>query len=174
VTQKVYDGWRARQGLPRRDVKLIEDREVQSIYETNYWLPPRCDLLARQLDLVQFDTAVNMGPGRAMRFLQAAVGCDVDGDFGPQTERAAAACDPGTAIAAYCDARCDAREAYYRRLAENKPELKVFLKGWMNRVNALRKEVGLPGYEAAVPRDFGDVGYVARIPDIGEDPAYDL
>jgi lysozyme family protein len=170
VTQQVYDQWRTRQGLPRRDVKFIQDREVHSIYQADYWLPPRCDLLRRRLNLVQFDTAVNMGVGRAVRFLQAAVDCDVDGNFGPQTERAAAACDLGTAMAAYCDAR----EAYYQRLAEKRPELRVFLKGWMNRLNALRKEVGLPGSKAAVPRDFGDVGYIARIPDIGEDPAYDL
>lgn len=105
-----------------------------------------------------------------MRFLQGAVGCGVDGDFGSQTERAVAACDPGAAIGAYCNAR----EAFYRGLAEKKPKQKVFLKGWMNRLNALRKEVGLPGYEAAVPLAFGDTGYIAKVPDLGEDPDYDL
>jgi len=44
----------------------------------------------------------------------------------------------------------------------------------MNRLNALRKEVGLPGYEAAVALDFGDAGYIAKIPDLGADPAYDF
>jgi len=90
VTQKVYDGWRARQGLPAQDVKLIADAEVHAIYASDYWLPPRCDVLDTPLDTVQFDTAVNMGVGRAIRFLQASVGCDVDGDFGAGTERAVA------------------------------------------------------------------------------------
>jgi lysozyme family protein len=170
VTQAVYDAWRAAQGLAPRHVKLIEDTEVTAIYETGYWMPPRCDLLRRQLDLVQFDTAVNMGVGRAVRFLQAAVGCQVDGAFGPWTTRRAAECDLWTAIAAYCDAR----EAYYRRLAERRPELEVFLRGWLNRLNALRAEVGLPGFEATVPLDFGDTGHVARIPDLGVDPRYDI
>lgn len=76
VTQKVYDRWRARQGLAPRDVKFIDEAEVHAIYETDYWLPPRCDLLSRPLDLVQFDTAVNMGVGRAVRLLQQCVGCD--------------------------------------------------------------------------------------------------
>ena len=67
VTQKVYDAWRRRQGLPQRDVKMIEHNEVLAIYEGGYWIPPRCDLLERQLDLVQFDTAVNMGIGRAVK-----------------------------------------------------------------------------------------------------------
>jgi lysozyme family protein len=170
VTQKTYDQWLARQGLPSRHVKLIEDDEVKRIYESDYWAPPRCDLLQRQLDLVQFDTAVNMGVSRAVRFLQTALGCAADGDFGPRTERAASACDLGATVIVYCDER----EAFYRRLAERKPQLGVFLKGWLNRLNALRKEVGLPGYEAVVPLDFGDAGYVAKVPDLGMDPEYDL
>lgn len=71
-------------------------------------------------------------------------------------------------------AYCDARESYYRRLAEQKPKLAVFLKGWLNRLNALRNEVGLRGFEAAIPLDFGDAGYIAKIPDVGEDRDYDL
>ncbi len=170
VTQRVYDDWRGKKGLARRTVKQIEDAEVHAIYESGYWLPPRCDILQRQLDVVQFDTAVNMGVGRAVRFLQEAVGCAVDGGFGPNTERAVAGCDLGGAIIAYCDAR----EAYYHRLAERNPKLKVFLKGWMNRINALRKEVGLPGFEAVTPLDFGDAGYIAKVPDLGVNPDYDI
>ena len=169
VTQKVYDDWRARKGLPMRGVQLIDEDEVHSIYGSNYWLPPRCDLLDTPLDLVQFDTAVNMGVGRAVRFLQASVGCGVDGDFGPGTERAVMNCDVGTVLAAYCDRR----EKFYRDLAQKNPKFGVFLKGWMNRLDALRKEIGLPGYEAAVPLDFGDTGFIARIPDIGENPEFD-
>jgi lysozyme family protein len=169
VTQKVYDDWRARKGLPMRGVQLIDEDEVHSIYGSNYWLPPRCDLLDTPLDLVQFDTAVNMGVGRAVRFLQASVGCGVDGDFGPGTERAVMNCDVGTVLAAYCNRR----EKFYRDLAQKNPKFGVFFKGWMNRLDALRKEIGLPGYEAAVPLDFGDTGFIARIPDIGENPEFD-
>jgi lysozyme family protein len=170
VTQRVYDGWRDAQGRARRDVKLIEDAEVHAIYEGNYWMPPRCNVLPQPLDLVQFDTAVNMGVGRAIRFVQAATGCAVDGAFGSGTEKAVAACDAGSTVAAYCNAR----EAYYRGLAERKPELAVFLKGWLNRLNALRSEVGLPGFEAVVQLDFGAPGYVAKVPDLGEDSSYDF
>jgi len=166
VTQKVYDGWRTRQGQIPRDVKLIGDSEVDSIYASDYWVPPRCDLLETPLDLMQFDTAVNMGVGRAVRFLQASVGCKVDGDFGPGTEGAVAQCDPGKVLGAYCDRR----EAFYRNLAQNNPKLAVFLKGWLNRLNALRREVGLPGFESVEPIDFGDAGYIARVPDISADP----
>lgn len=169
VTQKVYDGWRSRQGQAPRDVKDIDDGEVIAIYRGDYWVPPRCDLLHSPLDLVQFDTAVNMGVGRAVRFLQATVGCEADGDFGPGTERAVANCDLGQTVAAYCRRR----EDFYRGLVAKKPKLGVFLKGWLNRLNALRKEAGLPGFEAAVPLDFGDANYIAKVPDLGEDPALD-
>jgi lysozyme family protein len=165
VTQKVYDDWRARQDLPPRHVKSIEDAEVQAIYEIGYWVPPRCDLLHRQLDLVQFDTAVNMGVKRAIRMLQGAAGCKVDGDFGPITARTVGACDLGATIATYCDAR----EFFYRDLADRRPELQVFLKGWLNRLNALRSEVGLPGYEARAMPDFGDTAYIARVPEFDDE-----
>ena len=166
VTQKVYDAWCGRQGLAPQDVKLINDADVHSIYGSDYWLPPRCDLLEPPLDLVQFDTAVNMGVGRAVRFLQASAGAGVDGDFGPGTERAVAQSDAGTLLGAYCDRR----EEFYRALVRKNAKFGVFLKGWMNRLNALRKEVGLPGFEGATQLDFGDTGYIARVPDIGEDP----
>jgi len=170
VTQKVYDAWRARQGQPAQDVKQISDAEVHAIYASDYWLPPRCDMLVTPLDLVQFDTAVNMGVGRAVRFLQACAGCSVDGDFGPGTEKAVAGCDQGSLVADYCNRR----EAFYRGIVERKPSQAVFLKGWMNRLNSLRKEAGLPGFESARDLfDFGDAPYIARVPDIGEDPSYD-
>lgn len=169
VTQKVYDQWRKQRGAAVRSVKFIDNDEVGAIYQANYWMPPRCDLLESQLDLVQFDTAVNMGVGRAVRFLQQTVGCSVDGSFGPTTVKAVASCDAGQAIAKYCDVR----ERFYRNLAQSKPTLKVFLKGWLNRLNALRHEVGLPGFEAAPVLDFGETGHIAKVPDIGEDPAFD-
>src|SRR5689334_3631264 len=118
VTQHVYDDWRARQGKTARDVKLLEDSELEAIYESGYWLPPRCDLLGGPLDLVHFDTAVNSGPKRAVRFLQQVLGCDVDGDFGQKTKDAADACDVAAAVKEYCDAR----EAFYRGIVAKKPD----------------------------------------------------
>jgi lysozyme family protein len=170
VTQKVYDAWRERQGQPAQDVKQIADSEVHAIYAGDYWTPAHCDLIGDPLDVVQFDTAVNMGVGRAVRFLQASVGCAVDGDFGPGTERAVAGCDVGSTVAAYCQKR----EDFYRAIVAKTPDRAVFLKGWLNRLNALRRQVGLPGFESVEEKlDFGDAGYIAKIPDVGEDPSID-
>jgi lysozyme family protein len=162
VTQKTYSAWRSRRGLPAADVKNITNEEVQAIYEQDYWLPPRCDLLQRKLDLVQFDTAVNMGPGRSVRILQTTLGCTSDGNFGSTTQQLAASCDAASTVASYCTAR----EGFYRSLAQKNPKLSKFLKGWLNRLDALRAEVGVPGFVAARGDiDFGDTGYIAKVPE---------
>ena len=162
VTQKVYDTWRRDQGQPARSVRQLEDSEMHAIYEAGYWSPSRCALLQQPLDMVQFDTAVNMGVGRAVRFLQGAVGAKPDGNFGPGTEQCVADCDQGEALVKYCNDR----EAFYRDLVAAKPQMGVFFKGWMNRLNSLRKAVGLPGFESASDEvDLGDAGYMARVPD---------
>jgi lysozyme family protein len=74
VTQNVYNAWRADQRSPQQDVKQINDQEVAAIYYHRYWQPSKCDELRRKLDLAAFDTAVNMGPNRAIKVLQGA--CD--------------------------------------------------------------------------------------------------
>ncbi|MDX0852716.1 secretion activating protein [Sinorhizobium medicae] len=164
ITQKVYNVWRRGLGHPSRDVKQIGDGEVQAIYDGNYWTPGGCDLLRRKLDLAQFDTAVNMGTGRAIRILQEAVDTRVDGQFGPTTKRACDACDLGTTLIHYTQIR----EGLYRRFAQARGQSK-FLRGWMNRLNDLRREIGLPGFER-IPQepDFGDMPYIAHIPDLPE------
>lgn len=170
VTQRVYDGWRSQQGLDARDVRQLDDHEMDSLYESGYWMPPKCHLLVTPLDLVQFDTAVNMGPGRAGRFLQTAVGATPDGNLGPGTQQCVTNCDADTALIAYRNTR----EAFYKRLVARDPTQQVFMKGWMNRLNALRKHIGLPGFESAGDEvDYGDASYMARVPDIGEDSSAD-
>jgi lysozyme family protein len=165
VTQAVYDAWRRQLGQPERTVRQIETAEVDAIYERNYWTAARCPQLPEPLDLVQFDTAVNMGEGRAVRFMQQAVGVNADGSFGPATAAAAARADLGATLVRYCEVR----EGFYRAIVDRKPSQSVFLKGWMNRLNSLRKAAGLPGYESASDEvDLGGAPYMARVPDIEE------
>jgi len=88
--------------------------------------------------------------------------------------RVAARLPAGMGLWLCAAAYCDAREAYYRRLALTRPNLGVFLKGWLNRLNALRGETGFVTLKSAQAIDFGDTGYVAKVPDLGEDPDYDI
>ncbi len=163
VTQKVYDAWRSGQGLSAgADVKNISDAEVSAIYKRDYWNKTLCNVLRSNIDLVQFDTAVNMGPVRAVKILQQAVGAGADGNFGPETQKACDACNPPDAVERYCSIR----EALYRRFAEA-PGQDRFLAGWLNRLKALRGQAGAPGFSRARGKiDFGDTGHVERVPDI--------
>jgi lysozyme family protein len=163
VTQATYDAWRTEQGKSRQDVATITEDEVQTIYRENYWRVAACERLRSALDLVQFDTAVNMGPRRAVRILQSAVGTTVDGVFGPLTQAACDACTLPDAITRYCDIR----EGIYRRLAQ-RPGQNVFLRGWLNRLDDLRGTAGVPGYS---PSRSAPTEIPARVADLGPDDA---
>jgi lysozyme family protein len=170
ITQRVYDAARAAQGMPVQDVRQIGDAEVMAIYRDGYWQPPRCDLLTPHLDLVQFDTAVNMGVKRAVAFLQGCVGCAPDGSFGDHTVQAVQQSSPAAVVASYCATR----EQFYRTLAAQKPDQAVFLQGWLNRLDALRAAAAVPGFPVTRGGvDFGDSDHIAKVPDIGEDPSVD-
>jgi lysozyme family protein len=122
---------------------------------------PQCDALRRKLDLAAFDTAVNMGPNRAIKVLQQAVGCDADGAFGDKTKAACDSCDLGEAMINYCDIR----EGIYRTLARRLGQDK-FLKGWLNRLNALRRELGLPDFEGTIEPEPDPATPAPNIPDL--------
>lgn len=158
VTQATYDAWRQGHALFKRDVALIEQNELDAIYHNNYWRVAHCEQLRAALGLVQFDTAVNMGPGRAVRILQTAVGTAVDGAFGPMTRAACDSCTLPDTATRYCDIR----EGIYRRLAR-RPGLHVFLNGWLNRLDDLRGAAGIPGFSR--PRSAPSV-IARRIPDL--------
>jgi len=166
VTQRVYDDWRMAQGLPAADVAGISDRELGAIYQKSYWERAFCAPLPAHLNLVQFDTAVNMGPVRAVKMLQQVVGANADGAFGPATRQACDACSPPDAVARYCTIR----EGLYRHFAEA-PGQDRFLSGWLNRLNDLRVEAGVPGFtrkrDGGV--DFGETGHIERVPDLAPD-----
>lgn len=141
VTQRVYDHYRNGLGIPPRDVKGITPVEVQSIYEYSYWLPARCDVLVAdgkpKLATVHFDTAVNSGVGRAVKFLQRALELDADGIWGPDTARAAAQCNEAEVVPVYLDIRTN----FYHDIVNADATQGKFLTGWLKRVEQLRAAV---------------------------------
>jgi lysozyme family protein len=101
-----------------------------------------------------FDTGVLMGVRRAAQFLQASLGHTVDGKITSKTLTAANAAD----LVALTKKILDRREARLKAIVQAKPSQKVFLKGWMNRLNDLRKTVGLSVPEAAAFEDTESLG----------------
>ena len=147
VTQRAYDA--SRPGKPSRDVWDITPLEVIRIYRKGYWEAVQGDTLCEaspHLALAVFDCAVNSGPGRAIRQLQTALGVTADGQFGSKTEEAlllAAAKGYGRVVRVLLAAR----EVFFRRIVVGDPSQARFLKGWLNRVNALRVACGIPEEE---------------------------
>lgn len=125
VTHKVYDGWRARQGLAPRDVREIEDAEISAIYAENYWDPIRGDDLPAGVDVAVYDFAVNSGPSRAVRELQACLGVPVDGHIGEITLDAARNAESVPLVLDYMDRR--------RRFCRSLRNYPSFKNGWETR-----------------------------------------
>ena len=127
ITQRVYDGFRKSPPAPARSVEHITDEELHAIYLRNYWLKAGCDKLQPLSAMVGFDIAVNHGPGRLKQFL-ARVEATADDEVLDDLELARRL--------------IDLRVNFYYDLVKRKPEMKVFLKGWLNRTRNLKQAIG--------------------------------
>jgi lysozyme family protein len=139
IIQTEYDAYRQHKGLPTQSVKSITHAEAAEIYTNNYWIPLKCPNMTPPLDLVMFDTGVNMGVRTAVRFLQTCLHVTVDGDFGPKTQAALDARKSN--IKPLVSAYLAARETRYHEIVAAHPKLGKFIKGWLNRLNDLRNHV---------------------------------
>jgi len=59
----------SKRAYPMLDIKDLTREEAKDIYRSSYWERAGCGDLLWPLNLVVFDTAVNMGVGRARDFL---------------------------------------------------------------------------------------------------------
>jgi lysozyme family protein len=115
VTKAVYDAYRTKKGLTIQSVKLLSDSELYDIYKNQYWTAAGCDKITNvRLAASVFDMAVNSGVARAKKYL---------------------------ALTSDYKKFNDNRSAYFEKIAKVNPKLQVFLKGWNNRINDLRKYV---------------------------------
>lgn len=135
ITHKNYDAYRIAKLLPTRDVKFIEDAEVMEIYSEMYWKPSQADLMILPLAIVHFDTAVLFGVSGAVQFLQEALGVGVDGIFGPQTKSGMGAKNNRETALSIIEGRI----AYHHNRVNENHSQEVFLQGWLNRANDLKK-----------------------------------
>ena len=101
---------------PGLDIQNLTEEQAKAIYRKVYWEDSGCDRLQWPMNLIQLDTATNMGVGRAKQFLA-------------QTQ------DPED----YLWLRLD----WYRQIVRNRPASGKFLPGWLLRMVLLRKAAGL-------------------------------
>lgn len=118
--------------IDRDDIKKLTVKDASKVYRPKYWLAAECDQLPAGLDLLIFDTAVNMGPARARRYLQTAAGVDVDGIIGPQTLKAIGAAGPRRIIYAV--------ELLRKNFYWASPNFDVFGRGWLRRLSEVTSQ----------------------------------
>ena len=130
------------QGLVNHnDITLLTKSEANRIYEANYWVPSRANMMDWGLCLVHYDCAVNCGVGGAAKQLQRALNnigkkVSIDGVIGPLSLAAVSEVQQDKLIACYIDVRVE----FYHGLVAKNPSQGVFLKGWLNRLEMMRRE----------------------------------
>jgi len=143
ITQKVFDEFRSRLGLPSLPVKDISAIDVGRIYRDAYWDKAKCWACPEPLDLVVFDSSVNHGVSRAVKWLQTALGMDsIDGVIGPKTlesiKEDTKDSDGTRALVAHI---LRMREIFYEGIVARDKSQQKFLNGWLNRLEHLRKAI---------------------------------
>jgi lysozyme family protein len=137
ILQREYDQYRRDNGLPSADVRDILNAEVEDIYLHDYWLAGRCDRMPWPVSLAHFDACVNVGVAQAAKFLQRIVGTRDDGVVGPLTLAALTSALECASPGALAGRLARQRVPFYRHLAKRDPEQRVFLSGWLNRLEKL-------------------------------------
>lgn len=130
VTKRVWEEWVGHE-VSEKIMRELTPEIVGPMYKAKYWDKIKGDDLPTGVDYVVFDAAVNSGPGRAAKWLQACVGVEPDGGIGPKTLAAVNAFDTNQLI-----------EDYAKRRLSFLMDLQTwdtFGKGWGRRVAEVQK-----------------------------------
>jgi len=101
---------------PKEDIANLTKERAIEIYWNEYWLKNNIDEFSYPFGEAVFNCCVNAGRGRADKIL---------------------------AKAKTATGFIDEQESFYHRLVDAKPKSKKYLKGWLNRTEALRKYLKL-------------------------------
>ena len=130
VTKRVWEEWVGHE-VDEKTMRNLTPEIVGPMYKVKYWDKIKGDDLPAGVDYVVFDAAVNSGPGRAAKWLQACVGVEPDGGIGPKTLAAVRAFDANQLIEDYAKRRLS--------FLIDLPTWNTFGKGWGRRVAEVQK-----------------------------------
>lgn len=139
ITQAAWDGYATRNHARLVPVYDLTEDEVAGFYRW-LWDEAEAALLPDGAAFAYFDSVVNMGQGQAVKLLQRAMGIGADGVIGPKTRMAMGSVTDERAL---CIRLTGLRVRFYRDLAARVPDKARFLGGWLNRVSALQKALGV-------------------------------
>lgn len=140
VWDKDDSGGETKFGVAKRyhkdlDIINLTLEQAKEIYYRDYWLPASCDDFGQSAAICLFDASVNCGLHRAVQFLQRAINVLDDGILGSKTIKATESLsDVHIALSII-----EQRKKYYCLKVTENPVKSKFLKGWINRCDALEK-----------------------------------
>ena len=129
VTRAVWQEW-VGHPVSEKEMRELTPVKVASLYKAKYWDKVKGDDLPSGIDYCVFDAAVNSGPGRAIKWLQACVGVEVDGGIGPKTLDAVAKADRATLLNDYAKRRLS--------FMMDHPKWDKYKGGWTKRVSQVQ------------------------------------
>lgn len=136
ITKAVYEAYKGR-SVSVDEIKNMPRTDAVAIYKKNYWDKVGGDNIKYYATaLTLFDQAVNRGVGAVVKQAQSVLGLTQDGGMGPQTLAALNAIPDTSFIPKFLAAA----ENSYKAIVANNPSQSVFIKGWLNRVEELRKQ----------------------------------
>jgi lysozyme family protein len=130
VTKRVWEEW-VGHDVDEKTMRSLTPEMVGPLYKKKYWDKVKGDDLPSGVDYVVFDAAVNSGPGRAAKWLQACIGVEQDGGIGPKTLAAVKAFE-GDLIGDYNKRRLS--------FLTDLPHWGTFGKGWSRRVASVQND----------------------------------
>lgn len=110
---------------PMLDIKNLTLDQAMNIYWKDYWFPIHGDDLPIGLAIACFDSAVLHGIGRTQKWMK-----QIDGSWRKLL---------------------GIRRIFVIDLVNKKPPLRVFLKGWLNRLNRLDKYITITEQDELLP-----------------------
>lgn len=128
----------SKKAYPNLDIKNLTSDQATTIYYRDWWTPhPYDQMTFPQLACKVFDTCVNLGTMRGIKFLQRCLIANGhpeitdDGGFGPHTLAVTNSIDGASLLDVYRQTQAN----YYNALVAAKPDLQEFLNGWLRRAN---------------------------------------
>jgi len=116
------------------------------IYRQNFWENIKGDQIESQpVANIFFDGHVNHGRW-GIRLMQEILGVSRDGIVGPITLAALNETPPEIVYTQYKERRIE----FYHAIVKRSPEMGVFLRGWLNRINSFRHFSNINEYQMAL------------------------
>jgi len=127
IARKAWPNWEGWKYIDTGKTPPLE--LVEKFYYENFWVALKCDSLPVPIAIFLFDSAVGSGHTLPVKWLQRAIGAEVDGIVGEETIRKAHETPPKTVV----DSMLRRRVLLYANIVRTDPRQSVFLAGWLRR-----------------------------------------